>query len=177
MRTNNKINYRPFLIGIVVFALMLGGIAGLARLQGNVSQSPEDRPGETLAIQGQEHIAVGAAHPDYNSNPPTSGWHYAEPADWGIYDSELPDEQLIHNLEHGGVWISHKDVDAGTLEKLKAIAAKYPGSVVLGPRSRNDAPIAIVAWGKLQKLQVFDQAAIETFIRANKNQSPEPIAK
>lgn len=165
------------MIGIVVIALMLAGIAGLARLQGVVSQPPEDRPGETLAIQGQEHIGVRATHPDYNSNPPTSGWHYAKPVDWGIYDSELPDEQLIHNLEHGGIWISYKDVDAATLEGLKAIAATYPGSVVLEPRSGNDAPIVLASWGKLQKLQTFDQAAIAAFIRANKNQSPEPIAR
>ncbi|KKT12932.1 MAG: Methyltransferase type 12 [Parcubacteria group bacterium GW2011_GWC1_43_30] len=33
------------------------------------------RPGEEIKILGREHISVGAAHPAYNSNPPTSGWH------------------------------------------------------------------------------------------------------
>ena len=30
---------------------------------------------------GRDHIFPGQAHPDYNSNPPTSGWHFPQPAD------------------------------------------------------------------------------------------------
>src|SRR3989344_6054622 len=49
------------------------------------SQPEKPRPGESFPILGQEHISVGASHPAYNSNPPTSGWHYAQPANWGVY--------------------------------------------------------------------------------------------
>src|SRR3989344_5078 len=52
-------------------------------------------------------VAVGASHEAYNSNPPTSGPHYEQPSRWGVSQAELPDEQLIHNLEHGGIWISY----------------------------------------------------------------------
>lgn len=51
-----------------------------------------------ISDQGRNHINVGASHSVYNSNPPTSGWHYENPAGKGIYKKELPDEQLIHNL-------------------------------------------------------------------------------
>ncbi len=38
--------------------------------------------------------------------------------------------------------------------------------VVVTPRPANDAPIALAAWGRLLKLQVFDEAQIVAFIDA-----------
>src|SRR3990167_4512427 len=60
--------------------------------------------GQEFENQGQAHIKNGESHPPYNSNPPTSGWHYVLPANWGVYAKPLADEQAIHNLEHGGIW-------------------------------------------------------------------------
>src|SRR2546430_8502451 len=74
---------------------------------------------------GREHIFPGQAHPDYNSNPPTSGWHFPQPADWGYYNGELPDELVVHNLEHGGIWISFKSADdTEVINKLVALARR-----------------------------------------------------
>ena len=43
----------------------------------SAKKSETNKPGELFASQGQAHIAFGSKHPEYNSNPPTSGWHYA----------------------------------------------------------------------------------------------------
>jgi len=157
-----------------IVAVIVGGSAyGLYYL---ASLPEKPRLGEAFPILGQEHIAVGASHPAYNSNPPTSGWHYAQPAEWGVYQKELLDEQLIHNLEHGGIWISYKDVDNVTKTKLEAIGKKFSGSTVVIPRSANDAKIILASWGRLEKLESFDEARITDFIKANTNKSPEPLA-
>ncbi len=139
-------------------------------------RSEASRPGEAFPIQGRQHIPPGEAHPAYNSNPPTSGWHDARTADWRYYREEVADERLIHNLEHGGIWISYKDIDDETRAKLEAFVPRYPGMIVVTPRAANDTPIALASWGRLQKLEAYDEAAIEAFIRANLNKSPEPIA-
>jgi len=158
-----------------IAVLVIGGSGyGLYYL---ASQPEKPRPGETFPILGQEHISVGATHPVYNSNPPTSGWHYAQPANWGVYQEELPDETLIHNLEHGGIWISYKDVDQETKSSIEAIGKRYPGSVVVTPRSANDAKVVLASWGRLEKLESFDETRIVDFIKANKNKSPEPLAR
>jgi len=94
-------------IAVAVFSLLLFG--GIILVDRGKNATGEPLMGTFFESQGQAHIAVGAAHDPYNSNPPTSGPHYAEPADWGVYDRELPDEQLIHNLEHGHVWLSYRD--------------------------------------------------------------------
>ena len=63
--------------------------------------------GESYPIEGAAHVADGVKV-DYRTNPPSSGAHYRSSARWGVYDKALPDETLVHNLEHGGVWISYK---------------------------------------------------------------------
>ncbi len=140
----------------------------------NKDQKPQ--LGEAFANQGQEHIAVGASHPEYNSNPPTSGSHYAQPANWGVYQTELPDEQVIHNLEHGGIWILYTGIDDATKSALEKIA-KSNSKIIVTPRFKNDAPIVLASWGRLQKFQTLDEQAIRAFIEANRNKSPEPSAR
>lgn len=152
---------------------VVGAIYGLIVLS---RQDGQGRSGQPYPILGQQHINVGASHPTYNSNPPTSGWHYAEPAEWGIYENELPDEKLVHNLEHGGIWISYKDVDEGVKTKLGDIGRRYPQSVIVTPREKNDEKIILASWGRLQKFSQYDEESIIKFIKANKNRSPEPFA-
>jgi len=133
--------------------------------------------GQLFENQGQTHIKPGEEHPAYNSNPPTSGWHRATPAKWGIYDRPLIDEQAIHNLEHGGIWISYKNIDEATLENLKKIAKANPRSVILSPREANDANIVLASWTRMESMEIYDETKILEFISRNKNNSPEPFAR
>ncbi|MBI4053725.1 MAG: DUF3105 domain-containing protein [Candidatus Doudnabacteria bacterium] len=131
-------------------------------------------PGQKFTIQGQTHIPPSASHDPYNSNPPTSGSHYAVPADWGVYREPLPDEQLVHNLEHGGIWISYKNPeDKEMVKQLEDLVGGYKTKVILTPRAQNDAPIALAAWGRLQKLDKFDAEVIRQFIKNLVNKGPE----
>lgn len=132
------------------------------------------KPGQKITELSREHIALSASHPPYNSNPPTSGQHYGQPAAWGVYDRELPDEQLVHNLEHGGVWISYRTgIAEDTIKKLEALVNGYKSKVILTPRLKNDSNIAVAAWGRLLKLDVFNEKQIQEFIKAYKNRGPE----
>ena len=129
--------------------------------------------GQAVADLGGGHIAVGAAHLPYNSNPPTSGPHHLEPATWGIYQKELSDEVLVHNLEHGGIWISYGDIDQPTKQKIETLAKQYPDKLIVTPRGNDDARIVLASWGRLLKLESFDEPTIIAFIRTNKNRAPE----
>lgn len=133
--------------------------------------------GQVFENQGQTHIKIGESHPAYNSNPPTSGWHYVVPAKWGIYNKPLIDEQALHNLEHGGIWISYKGIDDQTKESLEKIAKVNSQSIIMSPRDTNDSPIILASWTRLEKLNNYDETRILDFISRNKNKSPEPLAK
>lgn len=172
---------KPIIIGIIAVAAIGIGIAlsipdqKLSELETSGDSSAE-QIGESFENQGREHVPLEQTTDPSNSNPPTSGDHLANPAEWGVYQNELPDKQLIHNLEHGGIWISYKDIDPDTKAKLEAIGKANPGSVIVTPRAANDAPIAVAAWTRLEKFTSYDEAKILEFIKANKNKSPEPLA-
>lgn len=128
----------------------------------------------TVPDQGRAHVVPGQSHPAYNSNPPASGWHYPSTAAWGFHNSALPDELLIHNLEHGGIWIAYKDdQDSAVVDPLVALAREFPRKLVITHRPANDSPIAVVAWDHVMKLDRFDRAAIVDFYNRFKNKGPE----
>lgn len=170
------------IIGVAI--LVLGaGIALALQDHKSAKFAIPNKPGDVSAIGekfanlGQKHIQPGETHDPYNSNPPTSGPHLIQPADWGIYPNPLQDEQAVHNEEHGGIWISYKDIDDQTKSKLEAIAKANPGSIIMSPRDANDSKIVLASWTRMEKLDGYDEDKILEFIRANKNKSPEPEAK
>ncbi|MHA2060834.1 MAG: DUF3105 domain-containing protein [Candidatus Sifarchaeia archaeon] len=131
---------------------------------------------EEFEIEDANHIGAGQTT-TYNTNPPTSGSHWANPADWRFNDKELPDEQLVHNIEHGGIWITYKDLDEDSLGKLKDIAKSNSNSVVITKRDNNDDPIVVASWGRMMKLTEVDGAIIQKYIDTYINQSPEKLAR
>ena len=142
------------------------------------SSSDGPTPGEYFQAQSRDHIQSGSQHSVYNSNPPTGGWHYDQPAQSGIYDKEFPDEQLVHNLEHSHVWIAYKpDLPADQIEKLADLAKDYGSKIIMTPRKANDIPIAFVAWEHLLKMDALDEKTAREFIEAYRGLAgPEKIA-
>jgi hypothetical protein len=163
--------------GVGLTVVVVVGLAALLSTRGPAGPPPVLRGVvERYPEQGTTHIRLGDPHPAYNSNPPTSGWHTPQDAPWGSHRTVLPDEVLVHNLEHGGIWISYRDADDGALvEKLEALAARYRSKVIVTPRPANDAPIAVAAWTRLMKLDAYDEEKIVGFIRAYKNTGPERV--
>lgn len=162
------------IVGIVIgTVIVLGVIIALAVRSGGVANRGEPL-GDLVEDQGRNHIAVGEQHQPYNSNPPTSGQHWPQPAPWGIYDEEQPDEQLVHNLEHGGVNVFYKpDLPKEQVSRLEDIVRPYRVKVILAPRSANDSLVALTSWTRILKLNEFDEAKVAAFIKTNRNRGPE----
>ena len=138
-------------------------------------QAAADGPGQRIPDQGREHVAVGAPHPAYNSVPATSGWHYGQPdapAPWGVYDQVLPDEVLVHNLEHGGIGV-HYDCPDGcpdlvaTLSSLVSAALASGAKIVMSPYPGMDSTIALTAWNYLDTFDDLDLQRAVSFIDAH----------
>lgn len=157
--------------GLLLIVLLVGGIL-LAQ------PSSAGSPGQYFPSQGQEHIDIGASHPPYNSDPPTSGWHYPEPVRAGFYEEPQADEYLVHNLEHGHIVISYdcsKLTDCeGVKDKLRRLLNAYDGwKIAVVPRENKDAAIALTAWTWLDKMNDYDEARIRRFIDAWRDKGPE----
>ena len=172
-RRIKKKKIKSMSIWIISIAVLVGLFYWFVQ---TVEKSNANRPGEAVAIMSEEHINAGQEGGPYNSNPPTSGPH-AGPAPWGFSAEEISDENAVHNLEHGGIWISYKDLDQPSIDTLREIARENSLSVVVSPRVANDSKVAVASWGRLMKLETVEWDAIMEFIRKNKNKSPERLAR
>lgn len=157
---------------LIVIGLIALGVRAI------INQFPKGSDfSRAIEIQGREHIAEGSNHPPYNSNPPTSGWHYPVAANTGFYDYALADEQVVHNLEHGHVWIAYKpNLPAGIIQLLRGFAS---GTVIVTPRPANETDVALAAWGRLDAFNLkngeFDRQRIRDFIVRYRNKGPESV--
>lgn len=163
---------------ILLVAVVAVGF-GLFRLIQTADPEGEDFS-QGFPIQGRDHIEGGSVHPSYSSNPPSSGWHYTQTASVRFYEEGevVADENLIHNLEHGDIWISYHPRVA---QEIKDELREFVGSrVVVALREANDTDIALVAWGRVDTFQIesgiLDKLRIEDFIKRYINQGPEKVS-
>lgn len=162
---------------------------------GAVTPGPFDDPSllgtRTDLVSGapaitQDHVSTAVNYSGY-SNPPTYGPHHGvvrdssnefiTPRRTGVYTTAQPDEDLVHNLEHGHVWISYNptllsNADKIALEQLVNDGGTNTG-VILTPRAANDSAIALASWAHLLKLNSFDATQIRNFVETNRGHSPE----
>jgi hypothetical protein len=157
--------------------LVLAGIITSFFIFGSKTQTSQPDSSEATADEGRTHVSEGTSV-EYNSNPPTSGNHWGDPLADGIYDTEKPDEAIVHSLEHGRVWVSYKpSIPEQTKQTLEDLMKRYNGTV-LTPRSANDTDIALAAWNRLDTFNLepdgtFNEQRVIDFINRWKNKGPE----
>jgi len=174
---------------IIASVWILAGLAfvGILVYLGWKQAQPIPRTGVAVPTQSRSHIQEGQPHDPYNSDPPTSGPHYATPANAGFYNAAPLDEQLVHNLEHGYViiWYNCSSLAAGDCDKLKSQIQDVMGQVenspithtpklIAVPRPTMDHELALTTWGRLDKFDGFDRQRIIDFIHAFRDDAPEP---
>ncbi len=168
---------KKFYIALSVIVLGFVGLIVFAKL----GAPPEPlRPGVEQKDLGREHVPSA----NYGGEqPPTSGSH-ASPVSWGQYDTEVRDDQIIHNLEHGGVYVSYRpDLSKDQVTKLVELLTEpfsdskfQPKKIVLAPRANNKYPIELSSWLRSETLTSYNKDAIKDYIVRNLGKSPEPLA-
>ena len=83
----------------------------------------------------------------YNSSPATSGPHDAQWVIWNVYDSPVPEINLVHNLEHGGIAVQYgSQVPKATVDQIVAWYSDDPNAMVVAPLPALGKRIALTAW-------------------------------
>jgi Protein of unknown function (DUF3105) len=97
----------------------------------------------------RQHTASLDQRINYDTNPPTSGRHYQEPAPDGAYGDAPQDEQLVHNLEHGRVIVWFKPgLPEGERADLRALFDEDSYQMVMVPRQDMPYAVAASAWNR-----------------------------
>lgn len=111
----------------------------------------------------------------YALSPPDGGPHNPVWENCGVYTSPVPNEHVVHSMEHGAVWITYRPgLPQTQISKLVSYAT--PGSYVLvSPYPGLDAPISLQAWGRQLKVQSASDPRIQQFVKGFQQgpQTPE----
>jgi hypothetical protein len=175
-------------------ALILGGVLFFALGQSG-SGGPDvelvranlDAAGCTLvakkAPEGDHTVTdPGGTSDKWNTDPPTSGPHYSTAAVFNLYDQEIELARVVHNLEHGGVFILYgKGVPSSTVDRLRAFYDDHKTGTIMAPLDRLGDEFALGAWvahrdpatGYVAKCTSFDERAVSDFFRAFQFKGPE----
>lgn len=164
---------------------------------GMSSAQPDSGTGDTTQIgqpvpveEDLSHVPEGQDPGPFNTDPPTSGRHYAGEFEAGFYEQTdpeaaylYPEGYLVHNLEHGYVifWYNCDLLDDLSCEALKAdirgvMEKEKNFKVIAFPWKSLDVPVVMTSWGRLERFETFDPVLAEAFVVQNRNKAPEPQA-
>lgn len=153
----------------IALAAAVLGIAWAASGSGDEEGVAGPCTRQTFPEQGRRHVQELPPDFNYNSMPATSGLHNASTAVWNIYDRPVPEINVVHNLEHGGVIVQYgSDVPPTTVQSLSAWYAEDPNGIIVAPLgedapSRLDDKIVLTAWTHMQTCSAFDEDSFSDF--------------
>lgn len=166
----------PFMLGGVLLALVAVVII-YAVWQTIAAQNEKSQP-----ISGVETFTPERGHQEgkltYAQTPPAGGVHNSVWQNCGVYTTPLANENAVHSLEHGAIWITYRpDLPADQVAALQALT-RQSGYRLLSPYPDLPSPVVASAWGYQLKLDQANDPRLASFIqRYEQNpQGPEPGA-
>ena len=129
---------------------------------------------EVIRDLTNDHVA---GQVDYDHAPPVGGDHNEVWLNCDVYEVPVPDENAVHALEHGVVWLAHDpDLPDDEVEVLHELHASQPDRMIVSPYPGIDAPVVAVAWGRRLEADSADDPRLEEFIEAYVDgpDAPEP---
>lgn len=178
----NALTQRQTPWGVIAFYSAIGVLAVVAITYAFILSRPESASADIKGLVqkdglGRDHTSSSVK---YDATPPMGGDHDPmwQNCDARVYDQPLRNENAVHSLEHGAVWITYRpDLDAAQLNALKA-KVSATGYTFLSPYPSQKDPITLTAWGNQVGVPNASDARIDTFLRTfvKGPQTPEPGA-
>jgi Protein of unknown function (DUF3105) len=167
---------QPTSNGVSLPRQQIGNVDAAAKAAGCTLRHPP--------IEGRQHSTKHFTEADYKTNPPTSGDHYPQWYQDGVYEpGDTPNlGMLVHPLEHGRIEVQYKPgTPKRTVSQLEALLSEQSGGyhmLLFQNTTKMPYQVAATAWGQLlgcpnMNSKVFD--ALRTFRTAYIDKGPERI--
>lgn len=174
-------------VTLAAAAVVVALIAGIAvflvpqfqdRAEARAFVPSESNQDPAAGIEGVTSVEYAAGqHVDatqrvaYDQSPPFGGPHDAV---WAtctgiVYDRALRDENAVHSLEHGAVWVTY-DPDALSADQVTTLTGKVQNQpfMLMSPYPGQDTPVALQSWGRQLKLDDPADQRVDHFIAATR---------
>ncbi len=161
--------------GAIAIVLFAGAAIGYAVYQVNTKAKLSD----PASIQGLVTRSYPAAQHTtgpvpYDASPPFGGMHDPTWADCTgtVYPLPIRNENAVHSLEHGAVWITYNpQIPNDQLKTLFDLVNGVP-YMMMSPFPNLDPPISLQAWGNQLFVNSATDPRVTQFVRALK-QNPK----
>ncbi|MFM9441629.1 DUF3105 domain-containing protein [Streptomyces acidiscabies] len=163
-------------------AIVLALVAGGAWL---VNDANEKEAAQAAPVSGektwkdlkQNHVEGTVKYPMI---PPVGGDHNGvwQNCDAQVYTQQLQNENAVHSLEHGAVWVTYNTKAAEADVKSLTEKVKKTSYTMMSPYDAQSSPITLSAWGhQLNVTEASDPRVNEFFDKYVQGaQTPEPGA-
>ncbi|WP_432193615.1 DUF3105 domain-containing protein [Streptomyces sp. bgisy027] len=125
----------------------------------------------------QNHVQGAVKYP---MNPPVGGDHHQAwmTCDGTVYTKAIANENAVHSLEHGAVWITYND--KATDADIKKLGDKVSNTpyTLMSPAKDQSGTITLSAWGRQLTVDSASEPRVEQFLTkyVQGAQTPEPGA-
>jgi hypothetical protein len=170
---------------IGVGGAIAGGVAIVALVITTVVLTPQPPAytvgGDGAVIEGVETFENESTHVegvvDYEQTPPAGGPHNPAWLNCGVYSEPVPNENAVHSLEHGALWVTYDPaLSDGDVEALRS---KLPSTyAILSPFEGLPSPIVLSGWNTQLQVDDVDDERITAFVEEywQSENVPEPGA-
>jgi hypothetical protein len=167
--------------GGVVAVLLVAGLFYLGIRQTSAVTTTDIEGVVVLPDIGAGH-QEGDLHDD--ADVPAGGVHNAAWQNCGIYAEPVREENVVHSLEHGAVWLAYQpelaEAQVEILRQLVRNERSRQGEplIVLAPKPGLQQPIVATAWRVQLELDNVADARLAAFVEAYQRGpfTPEPQA-
>ena len=172
------------LVGSIIIAvLVIGSFAAVPLLQSiggpgeityGTAEAYVDGVGEKQDImRTKDHVDLNRDDDDdfvdYNSAPPSSGDHWSVPQRCGFFTDPVPDERIVHNLEHSNIVVSYNLPNQADVDALEDVYNNLEEGwrnhlTVVRPYDEiSEGQVALSAWGVVDGMDGIDPERIQRF--------------
>jgi putative peptide zinc metalloprotease protein len=155
--------------------IAVGAVAAVAFLWSpNLPLASKAAPAgvQSFELAGSAHVRTPVSYPQ---TPPVGGNHAPVWQNCGFYEEPVTDENAVHSLEHGAVWIAYRPgLPEGQIDSVRQLAQRQ-NYVLASPYPAIPAPVVVSAWGRQLRLEGADDPRLDQFVRAFRlgSQAPE----
>ncbi len=148
---------------IFIGVLVTGGVAGLALL------AILGKPGAEKEIPGVRLFSdLARGHQTepvtYAETPPVGGIHNPVWQNCGMYSKPVANENAVHSMEHGAVWITYRpDLPETDVKALRDLGRR--SFVLVSPYPGLPAPVVVTAWGVQLQVEKASDSRLQQFLR------------
>jgi hypothetical protein len=144
-----KVRRTIVLVGLLVLVALLGYQLYKASRPPRGGDPHNDIPQlqavKTYDYAGGDHTTDAVT---YAQTPPAGGPHDPTWDDCGAYDAPVRNENAVHDLEHGTVWVTYRpDLDTTDVNFLQSrLETLKSGKWMLSPYPDLPAPVVVTVW-------------------------------